>query len=267
MTAHAWMPQSPCGVGCLQSEDVVSPPRRALRMLALVAVVLTAPLCVFRGRKWWFRALLRALGARLKVFQGPEEPQRGVLVVGNHTSWLDIVAVNAVQPARALAKREVGEWPVIGTLATTAGTVFVDRAKLSTLPATVAELAEVMRGGAAVSVFPEGTTWCGRESGRYKPAAFQAAIDAGVPVRPVALRFVVGGKPTTAASFLGEETLLTALHRTVALRGLEIEVHVLPLISSAGRDRRALAAEAEAAVRTVAGDRDRAASGCRPRSS
>ncbi|MCP3799777.1 1-acyl-sn-glycerol-3-phosphate acyltransferase [Allokutzneria sp. A3M-2-11 16] len=261
MTAHAWMPQSPCGLGCLQGEDTVSPPRRALRMLALIAVMLTAPLC--GGRKWWFRAVLRALGAKLKVFGEPER-QSGVLVVGNHTSWLDIVAVNAVLPARALAKREVGEWPVIGALAARAGTVFVDRAKLSTLPATVAELAEVMRGGAAVSVFPEGTTWCGRESGRYKPAAFQAAIDAGVPVRPVALRFVVAGKPTTAASFLGEETFLTALHRTVALRGLEIEVHVLPLINSVGRDRRSLAAAAETAVRTVAEDRDRAVSGCRP---
>ncbi|SDN31150.1 lysophospholipid acyltransferase family protein [Allokutzneria albata] len=261
MTAHAWMPQSPCGMRCLQSEDTVSPPRRALRLLALVAVLLTGPLS--GGRRWWFRAVLRALGAKLRVLGEPEK-QSGVLVVGNHTSWLDIVAVNAVQPARALAKREVGEWPVIGALAARTGTVFVDRAKLSTLPATVAEVAEVMRGGAAVSVFPEGTTWCGRESGLYKPAAFQAAIDAGVPVRPLALRFVVGGKPTTAASFLGEETFLTALRRTVALRGLEIEVHVLPLISTAGRERRGLAAEAEAAVRTVAEGPDRAASGCRP---
>ncbi|WP_143261572.1 1-acyl-sn-glycerol-3-phosphate acyltransferase [Allokutzneria sp. NRRL B-24872] len=263
MTAHAWMPQSPCGVGCLQDENTVAPLRQALRVVGLAAVVLAAPLCLVGGRRWWFRAVLRAVGAKLKVL-GEAEERGGVLVVGNHTSWMDIVAVNAVRPARALAKGEVRDWPVIGALAKRAGTVFVDRAKLSALPATVEELARVLRSGAAVSVFPEGTTWCGRESGHYKPAAFQAAIDAGVPVRPLALRFVVGGRPTTATAFLGEETFLTALQRTVALRGLEIEVHVLPLIETAGQDRRSLAARAEEAVRTVAEGRDRAVSGCTP---
>ncbi|WHT18195.1 lysophospholipid acyltransferase family protein [Crossiella sp. CA-258035] len=274
---HSWMPHSPCGAWCLPTGDAlpkVSPARRALRLATLVAVVLTGPLCALtlsvlgpRGRaaviRGWFRMVLGALGVRLRVYRpgalslAPEERERprdrGVLVVGNHSSWLDIVALNALQPVRMLAKAQVRHWPLIGALAARAGTFFVDRPRLSTLPATVAEVAGALRGGAAVGVFPEGTTWCGQATGRWKRAAFQAAIDAGVPARPVALRFVVDEQCTTAAGFLGEETLLTALLRTAALRGLVIEASVLPLVSPEGHDRRSMAAAAEAAVTEALG--------------
>ncbi|MFB9903207.1 lysophospholipid acyltransferase family protein [Allokutzneria oryzae] len=268
---HSWMPFSPCGTWCLPVEGTpltVSPGRQALRLATLLAVVLTAPLCALglavlgpRGRaavtRLWFRAVLGSLGVRLRVYRPgtltvarqQQQPRgRGVLVVSNHTSWLDIAALSALQPVRVLAKAEVRTWPIVGALAARAGTFFVDRQRLSALPRTVADLAEALRGGVSVGVFPEGTTWCGRASGRYRPAAFQAAIDAGAPVRPVALRFVVGDQPTTAAAFLGEETLLTALLRTAALRGLVIEVSVLPLIDPDGHNRRSLAEAAKTAT-------------------
>lgn len=272
---HAWMPHSPCGAWCLPAEGTprVSPVRQALRMVTLVGVVLAGPLCALslsvlgpRGRAWvirgWFRMLLGALGVRLRVVRPaslsvaracPPIRETGVLVVGNHSSWLDIVALNAVQPVRMLAKAQVRHWPLIGALAARAGTFFVDRPKLSTLPRTVAEVAQALRDGAAVGVFPEGTTWCGQAVGRWKHAAFQAALDAGAPARPVALRFLVGERTTTAAGFLGEETLLTALRRTVALRGLVIEATVLPLVRPDGHDRRSMAAEAAAVVNQALG--------------
>ncbi|MBB4682207.1 lysophospholipid acyltransferase family protein [Crossiella cryophila] len=268
---HSWMPHSPCGAWCLPAGDTlpkVSPARRALRLVTLAAVVLTGPLCALtlsvlgpNGRaavlRGWFRMVLGALGVRLRVYRPgalsvAEERRRprdrGVLVVGNHSSWLDIVALNALQPVRMLAKAQVRDWPLIGALAARAGTFFVDRPKLSTLPRTVAEVAEALRAGSAIGVFPEGTTWCGQATGRWRHAAFQAAIDAGMPARPVALRFVVGDRMTTASGFLGEETLLTALLRTAALRGLVVEASVLPLITPEGHDRRSMAEVAEAAV-------------------
>src|SRR4029079_10304453 len=94
------------------------------------------------------------------------------------------------QPAAHLvAKHEVRDWPIIGRLATTLGTVFVDRTRPKTLPDTVARVAEHLADGAVVAVFPEGTTWCGRAGGRFRPAMFQAAIAAGAPVVPVRLAF------------------------------------------------------------------------------
>lgn len=259
------MPASPCGPGCLGGQEpTVGRLLRVLRLTGLVTVVLLSLLClpVFplagrRGRdriaRTIFRGVLLAMGVRLAVHGRVELGGRGALVVNNHTSWLDIVAVNAVRPMRAVAKRDIAGWPVLGWLVTAAGTVYVDREGLRSLPDTVGRLAEVLRGGSMVNVCAEGTTWCGLTHGRFRPAMFQAAIDGGVPVLPVALRFRLrDGRPTTAPSFIGDETIVDSVRRVAALRGLVLEVHVLDEIAP-GRagDRRELAALAEAAVDTV----------------
>ncbi|MEU4803609.1 lysophospholipid acyltransferase family protein [Actinosynnema sp. NPDC023587] len=255
--AHAWMPYSPCGDGCVdRATPAVGVFRVVWRVVAALAVLcggllVVAGLAVCRGPareallRRWFRALVRAFGARLTVVGGPlfqATPGRGVLVVSNHVSWLDELAIDAVQPIRLVAKREIRDWPVLGPLITAARTVYLDRERLSRLPGTVAELASALRDGAAVGIHAEGTTWCGLASGRYRPALFQAALDAGVPVRPVVLRYLVGGEPTSRVAFVGTDTLVDSLLRVLRLRGLVVEVRVLDEIAP-GRavDRRELA--------------------------
>jgi 1-acyl-sn-glycerol-3-phosphate acyltransferase len=200
-----------------------------------------------------FRGVLLAVGVRLDVRGTIPGPGRGALVVTNHVSWLDIVAVNAVRPMRAVAKRDIASWPVLGWLVTAARTVYVDRENIRSLPGTVSRLADALRGGAMVNVNPEGTTWCGRTHGRFRPAMFQAAIDGGVPVLPIALRFRLRtGERTTAPAFIGTETIVDSVLRTAGLRGLVLEVHVRDEIAP-GRaaDRRELAALAEGSVDEV----------------
>lgn len=274
-TAHAWMPASPCGPDCLdRAVPRVGGLRAACRVVAALVVVLLAalacpalmtlgPAARERAVRTVFTALLRSLGVGLVVSGGAElaapfaqRTGRGALVAVNHISWLDIVAVNAVQPMRSLAKREVGGWPILGGVVRRAGTVFVDRERLSGLPATVAELADALRGGSTVAVYAEGTTWCGKASGPFVPAPFQAALDGGVPVRPLALRYrTAGGPETTWPAFIGADSLLSSLWRVARLRGLVVEAHVCPEIAP-GRaaDRKELAALAEAAVRSALGD-------------
>jgi 1-acyl-sn-glycerol-3-phosphate acyltransferase len=271
--AHPWMPSSPCGPSCLEAGAPAVPvTRRVLRIVAVVAVVggllLVAPALFLlrrparhRAVRWLFRAVLRAFGVRLLVHgefgavSPATGPGRGALVVNNHISWLDIVAVNAVHPMPALAKREIGDWPLLGGLVRRGGTVFLDRERLTTLPATIDELTRALRGGALVSVTPEGTTWCGPASGRFTTAAFQAAIDGGVPVRPLALRYrLADGRETAEPAFIGPETLIESMRRVIRLRGLVLEVFVCPEIAP-GRaaDRRELAALAEGAVHAALG--------------
>lgn len=273
--AHPWMPMSPCGPPCLEEDvDRVGRCRRWLRLVAGTVSVLLAclsgpVLVVTRGRvrdgiaRVVVRQVLRGFGVRLVVTgRGDlaESRGRGALVVHNHVSWLDALAVNAVRPMRSLAKVQIASWPVVGRIVRRAGTVFVDRERLSRLPDTVAELASALRDGSLVAVSGEGTTWCGRQSGPFVPAPFQAAIDAGVPVRPLALRFRVtghSGRPTasgagvatTQPAFVGTETLLSSMARVAAVRGLVVEAVVCPEIApGAAPDRRALAARAEHAV-------------------
>ncbi|MCW3844461.1 1-acyl-sn-glycerol-3-phosphate acyltransferase, partial [Micromonospora yasonensis] len=202
-------------------------------------------------------------------------PRRRSLLVANHVSWLDILAVLAVSPARMLAKREVRDWPVVGLLAAAAGTVFVDRSRPRDLPATVGRVAAALGAGHSVAVFPEGTTWCGvadgcRPARGFRPAMLQAAVDAGAPVVPLRLSYRYAGDPTTLAAFLGEETLWASVRRVLAARDLTVSVGVAaPLHPAAGADRRALARAAESAIHLArpravirsVGARDRSAAG------
>jgi 1-acyl-sn-glycerol-3-phosphate acyltransferase len=243
-------------------------------LVAAVPIVPVFPLLARRARaavlSRWCRAVLAAFGVRLRVIDAAPGGAAGgrdagagggtavgALLVANHVSWLDVVAIDAVRPGRMVAKEEMRSWPVVGRLATGAGTVYIDRERLSTLPVTVADVAAALRAGDTVTMFPEGTTWCGGRGGRFRATAFQAAIDARAPVVPVALRFVgPGGVATATPAFVGDHTLWTVLRRTARLRGLTVEVHLLPALfpppPGAGPAQPARAVLARAAERAVA---------------
>ncbi|MEV0351342.1 lysophospholipid acyltransferase family protein [Nonomuraea sp. NPDC050680] len=158
-------------------------------------------------------------------------------------------------PSRPLAKREIGEWPLIRTLAAGSGALFIDRERLSALPSAVATVTNALRAGDTVIAFPEGTTWCGRGMGEFRPAVFQAAIDAGAAVRPATLRYREGGSTSTRGCFVGDDSLLASLLRVTATRHLDVEVTLFAPVRLAptGRGRHearaALARIAEAQVR------------------
>ncbi|MFE9535208.1 lysophospholipid acyltransferase family protein [Streptomyces sp. NPDC006691] len=255
---NPWSVAAPCTPDCLDDHTPRVPLTETARRYAalthtLIRAVATgerlADPRVLRGQA---RAVLHALGVRLET--GP--PVRGVapaagitpgaLVVANHISWLDAVALLAVEPVTVLAKREVGQWPVVGTLARRIGTRFIDRGAVRELPYTVAELAGLLRSGRSVLVFPQATTWCTVAGGRFHRAAFQAAVDAGAPVRPMTVDYLQDGVPTTVAAFLGGDDFTTSLRRVTQARALSVRVTAHPELH--GTDRRTLAAAAGAAV-------------------
>lgn len=181
--------------------------------------------------------------------------------MANHVSWLDPLVIAAIVPSRPLAKGEIAGWPVVGRLVAGAGALFIDRGRLSALPATVGAVAGALRAGDTVVAFPEGTTWCGRGMGGFRPAVFQAAIDAGAAVLPATLRYLEGTRLSTRGCYVGEDSLLASLRRVAATRHLAVEVtfltpvRVRPPATRAARPavRAALAALAEARVRAHTG--------------
>ncbi|MER8186399.1 lysophospholipid acyltransferase family protein [Kitasatospora sp. NPDC094015] len=259
----AWLPSAPC-----TPEDCVRPatstvpvPLRLLRCITGLTVLAVGislgPLVRRLPRaqrerlvRVWSRAVAAGFGVRIRSGGDRAAGRGGALLVANHVSWLDIALVAAVRPGRMLAKTEVGAWPVLGGLVARSGTLFIERDRLRSLPGTVEQIAAALRRGERVVVFPEGSTWCGRGAGRFRPALFQAAIDAGVPVLPVTIRYrTAGGEPTTVSAFVGDDGLLASVRRVVAARGLVGEVTVLPPITPGTHPgRRALADAAQAAV-------------------
>ncbi|MER7701375.1 lysophospholipid acyltransferase family protein [Kitasatospora sp. NPDC097605] len=268
-----WLPTASCTPeACLTDPaPTVALPRRVLRLAAcLVVLAAGVALCLparalprgtrERLARFWARGLLGSLGVAVRIEPAPGAGAGdGALLVANHVSWLDIPLIAAARPGRSLAKTEVRHWPVLGPLIAWGGTVFLDRDRLRTLPATVAEVAEGLRAGRPVIVFPEGSTWCGRESGRFRPAFFEAAVQSGAPVQPVAIRYrLADGRPTSAPAFVGEDGLLTSLARVVAVRGLVAELAFRPALPAPPTDpahpweaRRTLARTAQSAVEGI----------------
>ena len=242
-----WQPVSECGPACLDTGgDRLASGRALLRVMSLVGVLIGGLLLVPLLRRAAVRALARAvlaaLGIRL-VWRGPV-PRPGSLLVANHVSWLDIVALLAVEPVALVAKHDVRNWPVIGVLARLSGSVFLDRTRPRLLPGAVGEVAAALRAGRSVAVFPEGTTFCGATRGRFRPAMFQAAVDAHAPVVPIAIRY-----DSTAAAFVGDDTLWNSVRRVAALRSLTITLVAASALRPAeGTDRRSLARAAQSSV-------------------
>ncbi|MCX4903323.1 1-acyl-sn-glycerol-3-phosphate acyltransferase [Streptomyces sp. NBC_00878] len=270
----AWLPSAPCTPRvCVESVGSLSAVPRALLRLASLLVVLLVGIVLIpvvgllsggprdRLTRAWCRTIVRVAGVRLRI-TGAAPPGGGLLLVANHISWMDIPLLAAVRPGRMLAKAEIRKWPVAGVLTAISGALFIDRDRLRALPGTVARIADGLRNGSAVVVFPEGSTWCGRAQGRFRRAVFQAALDAAVPVQPVHLHYRFdGGAATTVPAFVGSDSLLTSVWRVVSARGLVAEVRVQPVLPpGTAPDRRALALAAET---TMAGTATAATAGAR----
>jgi 1-acyl-sn-glycerol-3-phosphate acyltransferase len=166
-----------------------------------------------------------------------------MLLVANHLSWLDILVLHAARYCRFVSKSDVKRWPMIGTLATGAGTLYIERESRRHVMHVVRHVAERLEAGQVVAVFPEGTTGDGTGVLPFHANLIQAAVTASAPVQPVALRFVeeAGGQDCRSPLYLGDETLVGSVWRTLSGPRFRALVSFGEPVESRGRDRRALA--------------------------
>lgn len=200
--------------------------------------------------KTWSRQLLAILNIAIRI-EGiqPARGAGGCLIVANHVSWLDIYVLNAIQPACFIAKAEVRSWPVIGWLSARCGTVFIERTLRRDAALLNRRVSLLLRQGACIGLFPEGTTSDGEQVGHFHSALIQPAIDAGAGLCPMALRYRhQDGGPGSAAAFIGDTTLLQSIWRLLRCRQLDASVVFTPELPTAGENRRVLARSAQAAI-------------------
>jgi 1-acyl-sn-glycerol-3-phosphate acyltransferase len=181
------------------------------------------------------------VGMTLKV-SGTARPGAN-LIVANHVSWIDIAALHAALPqARFVSKADVLAWPLLGWLIRNAGTLFIERERKRDAVRVVHAMAEALRAGDSVAVFPEGTTGEGPQLLPFHANLLQAAVATGTPVQPVVLRFSDAAQAfSPAVVYIGDTTLLQSVWRVVSARGLCAHIDILPAIATEHADRRALA--------------------------
>jgi 1-acyl-sn-glycerol-3-phosphate acyltransferase len=211
----------------------------------VLIVLLRFPSLSVAGRRariaWWSARMLRLLGLRLQV--GGTFKPGAKLIIANHVSWLDIMAIHAVCPeARFVSKADVQGWPLLNRLVAAADTLYLQRESRRDALRVVHQMAEALKAGDTVAVFPEGTTGPGPELLPFHANLLQAAIATGTPVQPVVLRFADRHGPySSAAQFIGETTLAQSLWRLACGEGLVVHLQVLLPQGTEHADRRALA--------------------------
>ena len=125
----------------------------------------------------WSMELLAHAGISLRILGQP--PVTGpVMLVANHISWLDIPVMHAARHCRFVSKSDVQGWPLIGTLATAAGTLYIERSSRRDALRMVRSMQEALERGEVLAVFPEGTTGDGREMLPFHANLLQAAVAA-----------------------------------------------------------------------------------------
>jgi 1-acyl-sn-glycerol-3-phosphate acyltransferase len=194
----------------------------------------------------WCRAMLAALGVRLET-EGELDP-RPALLVANHVSWLDVLAIGAARSAAFVCKADVADWPAFGWLVARVGTIFMRRGSARSAARATAAATHCLRSGLSVCVFPEGTSSDGGEVFPFSPALFQAAVDACCPVQPVALTY-----SSQAAVYAYNIGLGESLVAIAGARGLCVKLSFLTVLSPSTRRDAALQARELIALRVRAG--------------
>jgi 1-acyl-sn-glycerol-3-phosphate acyltransferase len=218
---------------------------------AVLIVVFLFPFCSQSERRAhirdWSRTALRIFGVQLEVEREPgAEPQLVSLLVANHVSWLDILAIWAVADTQFVAKVEVMGWPVFGWLAKRLGVIFVDRSRRAEARDVGRTIAATLAGGKSVCIFPEGTTTDGGSLSPFRAPLFQVAIDCAVPVQLVAVSYARRDRTRAVeAAFVGEMTLVQSIWQLATGGGMIAELAFLAPIDTRGVDRRTLALAAQ----------------------
>ena len=212
----------------------------------------------------FYRAFARLLGIRIDV-TGDAAGSRPLLLVSNHTSWIDIIVINALMPASFIAKREVGEWPVIGLGARLMRTFFVERTRRTAARGEAREIARRMVGRLPLVLFAEGTSNDGNRVLPFRSALLGAAQMAasaepktGAWVQPMSVAYTgfngipMGRAQRPQVAWYGDMNLVPHLWGVVTGRPIDVSVNFgKPVSVTAETDRKVLAAELEQSVRDM----------------
>lgn len=215
---------------------------------------------------WYHRQVCRLLGIRLRI-EGAVARDRPVLLIANHTSWLDIPVLSAVAPVSFVAKKEVAGWPFVSTLARLQRSVFVDRQRRTAVGETAGEIMQRLNAGDTIVLFAEGTSSDGNRVLPFRSSLFASAkpsssigtdtaAAAGAVVQTVSLVYTrLHGIPMSRADrhltgWYGDMEMQSHAWQLLKAGPLDVTIAIgSPVSLEDYRDRKDLAQKSELAVR------------------
>lgn len=235
-----------------------------LQLIALLFYKFGKPELAGRLPVIFHKLVLIICGVRHQT-EGKLSPDRPLLLVSNHVSWLDIVVLGAVAPLSFAAKLEMKNWPVFGTLARLQRTVFVDRERRSSAAKQADDIASRMTAKEIMVLFPEGTTTDGNKLAPFKTPLFEAAKlslkesqEQTAVVQPIAIRYThlhglpIGRAERPHIAWPGEVGLWESLSKLLRERALDVTVSIgKPIALSQESNRKIIAKETSTSIRSM----------------
>lgn len=222
----------------------------ALVHLPLVLLLLTPPTrhwrwgdepFQYRVIRAWQAGLMRVFGFRLRRAGTPLAG--ATMFVANHVGWVDISMLHSQRMMGFVAKDEISRWPLIGWLASRGQTIYHRRGSTESLGGVLGEMIRRLQYGESVGVFPEGGTRGGDGIGPFHARIFTAAVEAGVPVQPVALVYGHKGSAQRVVAFGKRESFFANFLRLLGEPARTGTVHFLEPIAPGAEDGRRRIAE------------------------
>jgi 1-acyl-sn-glycerol-3-phosphate acyltransferase len=197
---------------------------------------------------------------RLGIAVEGRPPDRGpALLVANHASWLDVIALGAVVEAAFIAKNEVAGWPLIGPVAKAGRTIFIDRCRRGDTARTVAAMRDRFAEGGTLVLFAEGTSSDGRRVLKFRTSLMAAAAGstrASLQIIPVSIAVLrLGGLPLCRrtmprVAWYGDMPFAPHLWEVLKRGPVEMQIRFHDPIAAADvPDRKQLTRRCEAVVR------------------
>lgn len=206
----------------------------------------------------FFRLLAFALGLRVTLYGAPVA-HGAVLIVSNHISWLDIVAIGAEIPISFVAKSEVAAYPLVGPMARLQRTIFVDRKRRRDAGRIAGEMGARLSGGHKVLLFAEGTSDIGTHVLPFKTSllgAAERAMAADVVIQPMAIAYTaISGLPLSRherpqIAWVGDMGIGDNFAAILSSGPKTVKIALGDPLASGG-DRKAVARQAENKVRAM----------------
>jgi 1-acyl-sn-glycerol-3-phosphate acyltransferase len=192
---------------------------------------------------WWAGLFCSTFGVAVKI-RGDIEPGP-VLVVANHISWLDIVALHSAVAMGFVSKAEVARWPLIGMMARASGTVFHERGNQDSSSSVADAMIGRLKKGHRIAIFPEGGIKPGDSVKIFHARLFRVAVEAQCPVQPVMLRYMRNGHRDPDITFIRNEGFLMNFMRLLGRPSCVCELQFLEPIEAQGSPRRELSNAAQ----------------------
>lgn len=210
---------------------------------------------------WWTSVMCRTgcrfLGIRVRADLSDDSCGKGRLMVCNHMSYLDIMAISSVRPSVFISSVEMENTFFLGFMARIGGTFFVERRNVRNIKGELDGITEIISQGFNVVLFPEGTSTDGSQILPFRSSFLAGASEAGVDVVPVCLKYsridgeVFSPENCDLVCWYGDMSFTPHFLRFITVRRTEVDIAFMQGMNSLEHDRKYITRRAQELIESV----------------